>query len=81
MTAINVPAGSRGAGAADLETKRNLAYGGRAARVLRETMPMQGLAGYLLVEKPSHKKLLLSLSEEHVWSSGSFRKNSAFESF
>ena len=27
MTAINVPAGSRGAGAADLETKRNPAYG------------------------------------------------------
>ena len=32
MTAINVPAGSRGAGAADLETKRNPSYG--------ETMPM-----------------------------------------
>ena len=54
MTAINVPAGSRGAGAADLETKRNLAYGGRAARVLRETMPMQGLVGCLLVANPCH---------------------------
>ena len=59
MTAINVPAGSRGAGAADLETKRNPAYGGRAARVLRETMPMQGLVGYQ--EKPCQETIAFTV--------------------
>ena len=57
MTAINVPAGSRGAGAADLETKRNPAYG-RGAGVLRETMPMQGLVGY--EEKPCQETIAIT---------------------
>ena len=58
MTAINVPAGSRGAGPADLETKRNPAYG-RGAGVLRETMPMQGLVGYQ--EKPCQETIAISV--------------------
>ena len=40
------PSGEPGSRAADLETKRNPAYG-RGAGVLRETMPMQGRTSWV----------------------------------